>query len=143
MKFLSKSLIVYRCFILIYLNFLFECCNKLHLWLYDDTPRIIVVLSKFGVSWLACFIVTLLLVLSLLCHDLILKFGFFMEFLILIIFVSLCFILVIIFNSVVPMVSGFYPFYPSSWWDYTTLVVSATAFIWSVRKKIISGVSPE
>lgn len=135
-KFASHILVIYRCLILIYLNFLFECCNKIHLWLYDDASHLTIFLSKIGVSWLTCFIITLLLMLSLLCHGLIPKVVLFMEFVNFIIFISLFFILVIIFNSVVPMVSGSYPFYPSRWWDYSILVVSATIFVWSVQKRI-------
>ena len=136
MKYLSKILILCRCLIIVYLNFLFECCNKIHVWLHEDTSQIVIISSKLGVSWLVCFIVTLLLMLSSLCHDLTVKFQLFMELEILVILGSLFFILVIIFNSVVPMIGGTYRLYPSNWWDYLILMVSATIFVGSVRKKL-------
>ena len=138
MKIFSYLEIIFRCVVLLYLNYLFECCNKIHAWLYDDTPYLIIVLSKVGVSWLSCFIVILLLIISLICFDIKCKVNLFLNFLIFVIFGSICFVLVIVFNSVVPMIAGFYPFYPSNLWDFVILFFSFVVCVGSIWKKVKS-----
>ena len=139
MKISSYFEIVFRCTILIYLNFLFECCNRIHAWLYADSPYLTIVLSKVGVSWVTCYISTFLLVISLFCLEVKCTFDLFLNFLIFVIFGSICFLLVIVFNSVVPMVAGFYPFYPSKVSDYLMLIISTTICAVSIRVKMRRG----
>jgi hypothetical protein len=131
-----------RCFILLYLNYLFEFGSRVSFWLYDECPQIILSLSKFGVSWLSCYICLLvsLLIVSLIEFDK--KINLWLDFVLLIVFASLYSLIVLMLKSTVPMCSGMFPFYPSKIWDYVVISIFFVILILVITMKYIINKSP-
>lgn len=137
MNILLKLSMSARCFILLYLNYLFESGSRVSFWLYEECPQIILILSKFGVSWLSCYICIFVSLIIVLLIEFDKKINLWLDFILLIVVVSLYSLIVLMFKTTVPMCSGIFPFYPSKIWDYVVIFIFFTILILVITMKYI------
>jgi hypothetical protein len=133
----SKLSMFARCFILLYLNYLFEFGSRVSFWLYEECPQIILILSKFGVSWLSCYICLLVSLIIVLLIEFDKKINWWLDFVLLIVFASLYSLILLMLKTTVPMCSGIFPFYPSKIWDYVVISIFFITLILVITMKYI------